>query len=505
MAAVSKIDSNGTGLRYAEEASPKVLPGSPIWKPVEPNSYESFGGEVTTIARNPINPSRQRKKGVVTDLDASGGFNMDLTQENAQDLLQGFFFASLRTKGELPVPTVTSTTTYTPASGGATYKAGDLLWAKGFAAAANNGLKTVNGTPSATAITVAETLSAATTQTGTISKVGHQFASGDVSINSGAKPTLVSAAFDLTTLGLIPGEWIYIGGDQTAEKFATAADNGFARVRSVTTTTITFDKTAGTVVTDAGTGKTIRIFFGRLLKNETGSNIVRRTYQFERTLGAPDSALPSQIQAEYLLGAVANEITLNVGTADKVTVDMGFIGMDNEQVTGATGVKSGTRPSIVEADAFNTSSDFSRIKMSLVDETSSNVTPLFAFLTEMNLTINNNVSPNKAVGVLGAFDMTAGTFEVGGSVTAYFADVTAISAIRNNSSVTLDAHLVKNNKGISIDIPLIDLSDGRPNIEQDQPITLPLSLAAADASYIDPTIGHTALICFYDYLPTAAS
>ncbi len=203
--------------------------------------------------------------------------------------------------------------------------------------------------------------------------------------------------------------------------------------------------------------------------------------------------------SEYLVGAVPNELSLQIRQADKVTVDLSFVATDNEQRDGSVGVKSGTRPDLVDAPAFNTSSDFSRIKMHLLTAGNSNPTALFAFLTELTLTINNNVSPNKAVAVLGAFDVSAGTFQVSGNVTAYFADIAAVQAVRNNSDVTLDFALVKNNAGLVWDIPLLALGDGRLNVEQDQPITLPLSVDAAESA-----AGYTLLLNEFPYLPNAA-
>lgn len=506
----NKIDSNATGLRYAEESSTiGTLPGSPVWYPLEPNGYNDFGGQITTVARNPINPSRQRKKGVTTDLDASGGFGTDLTQNNLTRLLQGFFFADRREKvttlplnaTQIPITgVVTATDDYQAASGLDAFAAGDLVFASGFSQAGNNGLKSV-AAAAAGALTVNENLVDETPSAAAIlEQVGFEFGSAEVDINVSGQtyPRLVrtSGTKDFTDFGLIPGEWIFIGGDAASDMFATAANNGFARVRDVAATYIEFDKTASTMADETGTGLTIRIFFGHLIKNESAANLInRRTYQLERTLGEDSNGTMS----EYLIGSVPNELSLQIRQADKVTCDLSFISTNNEQRDGTTGVKSGTRPSLVDASAFNTSSDFSRIKMHLITAGNTNPTALFAYLTDLTLTINNNVSPNKSIAVLGAFDVTAGQFVVSGNVTAYFADIAAVQAVRNNSDVALDFALVKDNAGMVFDIPLIALGEGRINVEQDQPITLPLSMDAAEGGN-----NHTLLWNEFPYLPDAA-
>lgn len=514
MAAVNKIDSNITGLAYAEEDSLGVLPGTPVWNPLEPNGYTDFGGEITTIARNPINPSRQRKKGVTTDLDASGGFGTDLTQSNIQDILQGFMFADLRRKAEFadsanPVTDVDGTSEeYTAASGLDVFAVGDLIFAAGFAEANNNGLKRVTTLISDTDIVVAENIVDETPPiTASLVQVGFQFGSGEIDIVvSGSLPVFsrASGTKDFTDFGLIPGEWIYIGGDSAPTEFVNAENNGWARVRSVTATAITFDKAVTTMVVETGTSLTIQIFIPRTLKNELGTDIVRRTYNLERKLGAPDDSLPAEIQSEYIVGAVPSEMSLNINTADKITVDLSFVGIDSEQRTGATGIKAGTRATLVEQDAFNTSSDFSRIKLAQVVDGDEAPSALFAFVTDLTLTLNNNVTPNKAVGTLGSFEVTAGTFQIGGSMEAYFSNVAAVTAVRNNVDITLDFAIAKANSGMVFDIPLLSLGGGRPNVEQDQAIKLPLDMDAATAAKIDTTLDYTFMMCFFDYLPTVA-
>lgn len=577
-----KIDSNITGLRYAEERCLGELPPNPVWRALEPNSYSDFGSNITTVARNPINPSRQRKKGVVTDMDASGGFNQDLTIGNTTDLLQGFLFADARERGTTESlvdghinVTGVSPNVYTfnnvnlatvavaaggtgyrvgdlltvsggtnaqrsarvyvsavnpatgavtalavddpgmygalPANGAATtggtgvgatvdvtagesqaFRVGDLLMASGFAIAANNGIKTISA-EAGNDITVVEALAAeaAPPAEAAVRTVGHRFVAGDLEIAlNGKLPRLTdaAAAVDFTTFGFIPGEWVYVDG--------FSSNFGFARISAINADYLEFDKTDWTPVVEAAAGITVTLYYGLLIRNEADPALIKRTsYQIERTLGQDENGTMS----EYLIGAVANEFTLNVAQADKVTVDMTFVAIDNEQRDGVEGVKAGARPALVVEDAYNTSSDFSRIKMASVDPLDPNPLPLFAFATDMTLTINNSITPNKAIGILGGFDTSAGTFEVGGSITAYFASIAAVKAVRNNADITLDFIMVKANKGLLFDVPLLALGNGRLNVEQDQAITLPLDTSGAESKF-----GNTLTVQVFPYLPNSA-
>lgn len=511
MAQVNKIDSNITGLAYAEEAILGVLPGeggqpgTPVWYRLNPNSYNDFGGEVITVAPNPINPSRQRRKGVTTDLNASGGVNHNLTFENLTDIMQGVLFADIRQKGH-EEPTGVTAALYSVADTTG-FVVNSLVKGQSFTNAANNALTVATAVVSNTSVAVAGLVLEAGPPTGAnINVVGHQAVLDDLGVSmAGDLPVISSTLLDFTTLGLVEGQWIFVGGDLAADQFATAANNGWKRIRSIATNAITVDKSDTLMVTEvlAG-GETIRLFYGDVLRNESGTLIKRRSYNVERTLGAPDEAFPAQIQSEVLIGSVPNEVTLNVPSAELLNLDLSFVSIDNEQRTGATGPKQTGVLDFASAKEYNTSSDVPRIRIGIVSDTDANILPLFAFITEGTVVINNNVTPNKAVGVLGAFDVTAGTFSVSGSVTAYFASVAATQAVRNNADVTIDMSFVRDNQGIVFDMPLVALGDGRLNVEVDQPITLPLTNDAASGADVDANLDHTMLITYFNYLPDAA-
>lgn len=506
----NKIDSNITGLAIAEETTLRVLPATPIWYGYEPNSYSDLGGDLSMVARSPINPSRQNQKGTITDLDAAGGFNTDFTKTNLVRLLQGFLFADAREQpSTAPLNTAATVLTsaaavdksYNAAAGLGIFAAGNLLSAIGFTNNANNGLKKVVSAVAAK-ITVVETVidEAAPPATAKLVRVGHEFAAADIAIvvTSGI-PALTATAADFTTFpAFFPGNWIYLGGDLAGSRFVN--NKGFARIATVAAKSVTFDDTTFAPVTEAATGIALRVFFGTAIRNELDPTLIkRRSYQIERQLGVGDFS-PNQ-QAEYITGAVPNEFTLNVPKAEKLNADLTFVGCDNQQVTGGAGdtIKSGIRVASLAEGAYNTSTDIVRIKMAILDPLTSNPTPLFGYVDEAKLQITNDVTPNKAVGLLGAFDTTAGNFGISGSVSAFFSTVAAVKAVRNNADVGLSIIGANKNSGFVFDVPLLGLGGGRLNVTKDAPIMLPLDTAGAQSKF-----GNTLMFTSFTYLPTVA-
>lgn len=481
----------------------------PIWRAHEPNSYSDFGASITTVARNPINPNRQRRKGAVTDLEASGGFNQDVTGNNTAWLMQGVLMAKAReyastmpvAYGSVPREVTGVGTGYEFDNADALFAmptgANPLVLATGFVGTGNNGLKLATAVTAGQVTVAGLSAEAAPPATAAVQLVGAQYPASDLSITvSGALVRLSTVGGDFSAF--LPGEWLFVGGDSAGTQFTN--NLGFARIGSVDPDGyyIDFDKVTWTPMDESGTGKTVRLFFGTIVRNEPDPALIKKySYQLERYLGSDKDGPMS----EHVIGAMVNEFSLNVAQADKVTADFTFVACDAVGRTGAQGLLPGERPMLRAMDAFNTSSDFRRIRMGITDDNGvpTSATSLFTYLTDMTATVNNNASAVKAVGHLGAIGMTLGTLEVGGEVTGYFTTMQSVQAVRNNENVTLDFIMVKNNLGMLFDIPLLTLGNGRLNVEQDQPITLPLELNAAESAF-----GYTALYMLFPYLPDIA-
>lgn len=492
--APEKQDANLVGFYKIREATLGLVPATGAWQTREPNSFDDLGADYTKVARKPFSPSRQRKKGSTTDMDADGGYNEDLTQHNMQGELEEFFFAALR-KTASQLPSAVSGTVYTVASN-VGFTAGTILKGVGFTNAGNNGRKVLTASTATTLSAPGLTAEASPPAGAYVKAVGFQFAAADIVL---ATPTgvvtLASTIKDFTTLPLVPGQWVFL-------KYSGGDNIGYARigVDGVKANLLTFDKTTWTPAADPGTGITAELYFGDVIKNEDDPDlIVRYSSVIERTLGRDADG----VQSEYLTGSVASELTWNSPLANLVNVDLSYICQKAGLRKGVDGPlsarASNTRTKALGEDAFNTSSNVYRLRMAMIDPTTLNPSPFFARVTEWTGTINNNVTSAKAQGVLGGFDTTVGNFDVDAELTAYFSTVDVIHAVKCNWDVTFDAIYAKQNAGVYIDVPLVSLGGGRLDIEQDAAIMVPLQAAAAESPF-----GHTALIGWFEYLPNEA-
>jgi Phage tail tube protein len=533
MATLTKLDSNLTSLRFAIESSLGVLPAlsSQTWYQLEPNSYNSFGGTIKTVARQTINSGRQIQKGSVVDLDAAGTFSTDVTQAaTLQLLLAGFFFADPVQQAStqplfgsaIPITSVSGTTTnkFNASGNGLTVfgPAGQLFYTSGFTNAGNNGLNvalTINTGYIVSSVALVTESSPPTSPPARLDACGFQFASGDLSLtNSGtAFPTLATSTQDCTAIGLSVGQFVWIGGDSSSTKFATAANNGFARVLSITTHLITLDKTMNTTVTDVGTSKTIQLFYGTYYKNLLGTSIVRTTVCLERILGAWNTAQPTYQEAEYIYGCVANELSFNIPSANKITVDLAFVGINTVQLDAnssqtilSTDSGAGvTLAPLVSLAAYNTSSNIPRINMATYSTSSAFPAQLNSYIQDLSIKLTNNAKGLKAVGTLGSFEVNVGFFQVTGKATAYFAEVAAIQAVQQNNNVTLDISVSASNTGWTLDLPLLTLGGGLADVKLNEPITIPITFDASSGILLNAGLNYTMSFNAYPYLPTAAA
>ncbi|WNO48659.1 hypothetical protein [Achromobacter phage nyashin_LB6] len=535
---VSKQNSNDSSLHIAEEDCLKQLPGHPdgpnpyglpIWYEMEPNEYSDFGQEVTTAARAPLKANRSNLKGSPTDIDASGGWNTDVTKTNMSRLMQGFMFANMR---ELPsnVPmnerfrvnfaVGLNSITYDELPAGTTPsrilpQPGSILLMAGNSNPVNNGVFVVQDTDPVTRVatmtaatpTVAEPPNTvATARFVGLSNVGLNKAfelsvvGGQLHMEADDQQSLPGSLF---WLGVRAGTWVFLGGDQAVHRMG--GNVGYARVAldwnpnddPADMKRVRFDLTTFTPENHSvGENDPVQVYLASSIANgRTPDEIVRRSYTIRRGLGYDENGE----QAEYLIGSVPNEFTLNISGQSLLNADLTFVAVEYDTKDGANSEMPGDIIPARSEAAYNTSSNVYAVKLYVYDNATSKPSALFGYLEEGTITISNGVTPDKAVGVMGAFDTSQGNFTVGGELTAYFTTVAAAAAIRNNADVGLYNIFASDNAGFVADIPLLTLGGGRINVVKDEAIKIPLTVNGAQAESLE-----TLSFSYFGYLPDIA-
>lgn len=514
---MGRVLTNNVSLAVAVETSPGVA--GTAWQLLEPNSIGAFGAEITTVARQPISKNKQRRKGTVTDLDSTVEWESDLTISAFVDFIEGFCFAvGVNAECDIPVTAATaSTDDFTVAALTAT-QAGklqfvtteyaSLIYARGFVQTANNGLHALNADP-VTTNTAISTSSALVDETppsnAQVELAGMRFldAVTDVTVTySAGILTIASTVGNFTTMGLTVGQMIHVGSAAADGTVQNALDSdavyGFARIRTIASGTITCDKVDTTLQVASPVSPTVLdIMFGKFIRNVAVGNasFLERTFTVEAEFPNLSEVTPGNAMYQYSRGNYCNTASFALPLTDKATIGFAFIGLDtdNPVESGArkAGASSAKTPN--KTAAFNTSSDIARLRITETDE--DGITTDFKSL---NLSFNNNVSPEKVLGQLGAKYINTGNFEIDIEAQLVFTNPAVINKIRDNETVTMD-FIVRNDDGaICVDIPSMTLGGG----DREFPVNESVLINTTAQAFGDAVFGTSIGVSIFPIVPT---
>jgi len=514
--------TNNFALAFAIQQSFGVLGASPAWKLLEPEDVTTWGAEIATVARAPISPNRQRRKGTIVDLDSTVEFEVDLTVDSWLDFVEGFIFAlatnyrlksgalwdNLKVDNDVPGVGVAG---FTHDAIAAAMPEHQLVYGRGFAQSIANALFEVDaaGTTTETPVKGSPAFideDPGNTALATIETAGWRFT--DL-VWTDATNTLSSALTNPSLIGLTVGQLIHIGGLTGATQFTNGT--AYARVRSIANTVggdIVVDKITNRLGTGLNGGgnqaaDAVDLLFGLFIRNVPVSHasFLERYFDFEGSWPNlfetdPPTPVPEPDGFEYAEDNLANGMQINMPGQDKATLTLSFIGSDTvppvDNADRETNADTPAQPR--QTAAFNTTSDFVRLRIQDVDETG-----LTTDLTDMTTSLSNNVGPEKVLGFLGARFLNYGNFEVDIETTALFTSPNVIARIRGNTTCSMDWAIHNDDGVVGFDIPSLTLGNGGRELPRNESV----KVALTGQAFLDPVFGTSLGVSIIPIVPTA--
>ncbi|TJV51157.1 MAG: hypothetical protein E5Y01_16350 [Mesorhizobium sp.] len=476
-------DSNRVRLTHVREVTLGVTPNTPRMRTARMTG-EALRFEPAFVSSEEIRDDRMNADPIKVDEMNDGTVNGELSWpphgSPFSDWLESLFCSVWSntpyrdndgTADSVITGVATAGTQVTHLTGDA-FVASQLVRFTGFGVAGNNGVFkcTTGGTTTSAYSGSGITDEAAPPAAARMKVVGFQGASGDITATSTG---LGSTSLDFTTLGLKVGQWLKIGGTAAGDKFATAALNGWARITAIAANALTLDNLPTGWTTDAGTGKTIKVFFGDTNKN--GLSTIGQT--LER--GFLDQQTPTYIAQR---GMVVDQIVFNFEKKKIATWVATFSGM-----TGAEGTTSlDSSPDAATTNAVMAAA----VNVGRIAE---NGTIIGGpnFIESVVMTIKNNlrqIGGIRSDGLVGPEDIGKGSVDVTVAMGTYFGNDTLLAKLFASTPTNINLRIAKNNQAMIFAVPRLTYTGGTPNAQAKNTDTkLPL---ASEASYDSLTQAH---------------
>jgi len=474
-------DTNRVGLGIVEESTLGTAPASPAIEGLRITNAPSLAFEPNTVVSDEIRADRQITDLILVGAEAGGEVGFELSFGALDTVLGGALqntFTELAHREGRPAE-ITSvaandmTVVDTTGGGGLAFAEGMLIRNRNFGETANNGEFRVEALSDATSIIYTGfVLEATPPANASVRQIGCQGVSGDIGAVAGATNTLTSSTLDFTAMGIIAGMYVKIDSTTGANGFATAANNDWVKVASVTANEIVLSEVPSGWATDAGAGQTIALYYGDVLINGT----TLRTFTLEEQFTDH-----SPVSYQQFNGQGVNTLGLSAASQSIVTATAGFFGttaaLTTTRFAGATDIAAPTNT------VLNSSSNVARIARGGVPISGAN------FVLEASIDINNNLRRLPAVGFLGAIDIGSGEFSVTGNLSTYFDDISIAQDVISNSETSFNLIFQDDVDQVAVfDLPRIKFSSGSPEVPgKNQDVTIPLEYQAIR----DPALGYT--------------
>jgi hypothetical protein len=452
-------DSNRIAQGIAQETTYGVIPTTPAFEPMR-ITQSGLQFKPKTGTSDEIRSDAQLTDLILLGMDANGQVGYELSYGTLDSAIASALRSAWQAKPVILNITAdtsitdagTTANTYAVAANGTNFKLGHLCRATGFTNSANNQIFRV---ASSTATTVVGTALALTAEPvppagSQLQVIGFQGASADLAATTVGGNALTSTALDFTTLGLVVGEWVKIGGTAVGEQFATAGNNDLCRISAIAATRLSFDIVPAAWATDAGTGKTLKVWLGDYIRNGTTplSHTIERRYLDH-----------SPVTYEYFRGMGYNTLEFDAQPEDKFKVLANFIGQD--VVTQTTRTAGATDLTATTSAVLNTSANVGTLYEGGA------VLPGKNYVMSAKITINNNVRSQPGIGYIGGVGLGWGEFNVQIALGTYFGSKAVYDKVVNNTKSSFMLAVKRpdeNNRTILFDCPRLKYADGGPSV-----------------------------------------
>lgn len=462
-------DSNRLRLTTVRETTLGTTPNTPRMRTARITG-ESLAYAPQFIQSAELRADRMNADPIKINEQNQGAINFELSYPEADspmaDLLQSTMFSTWvntptfdndGTADSVITDAGTVANTYAVVSGGTAVKVGHLVRATGFGQPANNQIFRAASSTGTTIVGTALGLAAETVPAAAakLKVVGFQGAAADITATASG---LGSTLLDFTTLGLIVGQWIKIGGTAAGDKFATALLNDWARITAIAATALTLDNLPVGWGVDAGTGKTIKVWFGDQIKN----GVAMTSLSIER--GFMGQTVPTYIVQR---GMVVAQASVAWTTEQLITGSF--------TMNGLTGSQSTTSLDAVPDAATTNAVMSANVNVGRIAESGSAVgSP--NWIRSLTANINNNLRMKTAVGSVGAVDIGVGEIGIDVNLETYFGDNTLLAKLLAGTVGNLNCRSAKNSQAVVMALPRLTFTGGSPSAGgKNQDVTLPLT------------------------------